>query len=170
MSEIKSTMDIVMERTRHLSLSEEEKARHKQEEFKKRLGGLLAQYEDGLLPAAKLQERIDALRNEIAVEDRRAVMDILADRVDPDGDNKRVFELLADWAPDLHDALEKILTDHREQRTALVDKTLERLRDELRREDIEGSAVVPNPEKDPSYREHLNDRRRETIARIKAVL
>ncbi|HET56998.1 MAG TPA: hypothetical protein ENN35_00975 [Deltaproteobacteria bacterium] len=159
-----------MERTRHLSLSEEEKARHKQEEFKKRLGGLLRHYEDGLLPAAKLQERIDALRKELAVGNRRAFMDILVDRVDPDGDNDRILELLSGGAPDLHDALKKNLADHRERRRTLDDKTVERLRDELRREGIEGSAVAPNPERDSAYRERLADLRRETMARIEAVL
>ena len=39
MTEIKSTLDLVMEKTRHLILSDEEKQEQKENEFKKKLKG-----------------------------------------------------------------------------------------------------------------------------------
>ena len=49
MGEIKSTLDLVMEKTRHLTLSQKEKEEQKQIEVNKRLKGLLQKYQDNLL-------------------------------------------------------------------------------------------------------------------------
>jgi len=47
MAEIKSTLDLVMEKTRHLTLSDEEKQEQKEKEFNKKLKG----------PAQKIQDQ-----------------------------------------------------------------------------------------------------------------
>lgn len=55
MTEIKSTLDLVMEKTRHLSFSEQEKKDQHSEEFAKRIKGLIQQYQDQKLKAENLQ-------------------------------------------------------------------------------------------------------------------
>ena len=54
MGEIKSTLDLVMEKTRHLTLSQKEKDGQKQIEVNKRLKGLLQKYRDNLLREEQL--------------------------------------------------------------------------------------------------------------------
>ena len=49
MGEIKSTLDLVMERTRNLTLSDEEKQAHKQMAIASRIKGLLQKMLDGML-------------------------------------------------------------------------------------------------------------------------
>lgn len=46
MAEIKSTLDLVLERTKHLSQSSEEKQAQKQKDIANRLNGLLQKYQD----------------------------------------------------------------------------------------------------------------------------
>jgi hypothetical protein len=58
MGEIKSTLDLVMERTRNLTLSMEEKEGQQNADIKKRLTALAQKYEDQII---KLTEFIDML-------------------------------------------------------------------------------------------------------------
>jgi len=46
MAEVKSTLELVMERTRHLTLTEDEKREQAVAEFKGSLGGLLQKVQD----------------------------------------------------------------------------------------------------------------------------
>ena len=56
MGEIKSTLDLVMEKTRHLTLSREEKEEQKRVEVNKRLKGLVQKYQDNLLKKDRLEK------------------------------------------------------------------------------------------------------------------
>ena len=62
MGEIKSTLDIVMEKTRHLTLSQEEKAEQERSEVKNRLRGLVQKYNDRKLTMAGVAEKLDLLK------------------------------------------------------------------------------------------------------------
>lgn len=170
MSEIKSTLDLVMERTRNLSLSVEEKALLKHEEFAKRLRGIIGQYNDGMLSPGALRNRIDALQEEYSIGERRPALEALLGLIELDGNNERILDLLEDWAPELRDALERIIRDYHNRRHTLMDETGKRLREELAaRHSIEGSAVIPNPEKDGGYRESMSFLRQKTLSAAKAL-
>jgi len=55
MGEIKSTLDLVLEKTKHLSLTSEERQLQQQNEIKKRIGGLLQKYQNKLVSGEQLQ-------------------------------------------------------------------------------------------------------------------
>ena len=61
MGEIKSTLDLVMDKTRHLTLSDEEKQEQKEKEFRKKLKG----------PAQKFQDIKDKFDQLLGVEKAR---------------------------------------------------------------------------------------------------
>ena len=62
MGEIKSTLDLVMERTKNLSLSDEEKQAQKQKEVESRIRGLLQKYLDGWLDKNQLKIDYESLK------------------------------------------------------------------------------------------------------------
>jgi len=62
MGEIKSTLDLVMEKTRHLTLSPEEKDAQTKVEVHKRLKGLVQKYQDNLLRKDGLEKELDILK------------------------------------------------------------------------------------------------------------
>ena len=62
MGEIKSTLDLVMEKTRHLTLSQEEKKIQIRIELNRRLQGLLQKYQDNLLKKENLKKELDNLK------------------------------------------------------------------------------------------------------------
>jgi hypothetical protein len=171
MGEIKSTMDLVMERTRHMSMSEEEKALQKKEDFRKRMRGLLQRYADGALTADALQQRITALQGELGQSDRLPVREAVFRRIDPDGEFRLWLALLKTTDPSVCGPLEGVLSEHRRQQDEHLEAGRQHLRERLVRDSgIEGSAVVPNPLGDPECRERLIALRQETRSRIEAVL
>ncbi|HSO18996.1 MAG TPA: hypothetical protein VLT88_06045 [Desulfosarcina sp.] len=171
MGEIKSTLDLVMERTRHLSLSDEERVRQRKEEFGKRLQGLLQQFADGGLSTGDLHNRIADLRAELAVKDRRPLVAGIAGRIDPDQDNRRWLDLLAETAPSLVGPLEAALAELMTRKHERLKHGERRLRDRLAATHaIEGPAAVPNPLKDEGCRADLAALRHQFTSRLKAIV
>jgi hypothetical protein len=171
MGEIKSTMDLVMERTRHLSMSPEEKVQQQREEFSKRLQGLLQQYADGAFTAGQICDRIGDLQAHSGVDDPLLSVRAVFDRIDPQRENKRWLDVLSRLAPATRNPLEETLAAHRKQQAEILQSAardgLERLR---RRHGITGSAVVPNPLKDARCQEHLAVLQSGTRIRMDAVI
>ena len=64
MGEIKSTLDLVLEKTKHLSQSSEEKQAQIQKDIENRVNGILQKYLDGLFSLEQLQRDYDALKAE----------------------------------------------------------------------------------------------------------
>ena len=164
MGEIKSTLDLVMERTRHLSLSDEERARQKKEAFDKRLQGLLQQVADGALTVAAVTDRIAALRAELQVGGPQAVVAGIVGRIDPDRDNRAWLEMLAQMDPSAGEPLEATLADYHTKRRALLQDGEKRLRERLARDHgIPGSAVIPNPRNEPACRQGLAELKQQAL-------
>ena len=74
MAEIKSTLDLVMEKTRHLSFSEQEKQEQHSHEFAKRIKGLIQQYQDQKLRVENLKIELSDLRQTFGLKDRKSVV------------------------------------------------------------------------------------------------
>ena len=171
MGEIKSTLDLVMEKTRHLSLSDEEKARQQKADFDKRLQGLLQQYADGVLSVDTLQDRTASLRAELDVKDRGVLVAAIAGRIDPDQDNRRWLELIGAAAPALRQPLEDILADFARCKGDTLRKSQDRLRERLASKyGIAGPAVKPNPLKDSACRANLATLRQQALDQLEAAV
>lgn len=170
MGEIKSTLDLVMERTRHLSLSAEEKTRQQRSDFEKRVQGALQQYAEGLFSADSLRDRLSELRDEHNVKDRQIIVEALFKRIDPTADNEPWLELVRGVAPESFEPLRKLLSAYRKQHDDLTAAGTKRMSARLAQDHrIEGSAVVPNPSKDAGYEESTAALRREVQAEIDAI-
>ena len=167
MGEIKSTLDLVMERTRHLSMSDDEKARQRKDEYTRRLKGLVQQFADGALAVVPFRERVCEIESEHHVSDRQLLLKSIVEHIDPDGDASRWTDLLTDFEPGSHDALDTALKDYRVARAELVKVGERRQLDHLaRHHQIEGSAVVANPSADASVQKGLAALRSQLRERI----
>ena len=94
MAEIKSTLDIIMEKTKDLSLSPEEKEAIKRKEIAGKLKGLWAKYMDGLMDFNTFRSEVNLLTK----DDQAIVEDALVkgalDRIDPEKDNHMCLDIL----------------------------------------------------------------------------
>ena len=152
MAEIKSTIDLIMERTKNLSASREERESWHRQEREKHIRGLIQRLLDGSLALDHVKEELDRERKKGQPEDVRAwVGQALAGHVDPETDNGRLFRIVSELAGTpgkrLQDVLQACQAELFAGKTALA----ERQRGELESAGISGSAVLPNAEADPKW-------------------
>ncbi|CAB5141238.1 hypothetical protein D3OALGA1CA_4254 [Olavius algarvensis associated proteobacterium Delta 3] len=170
MGEIRSTLDLVMEKTRNLSLSAEEKASQKRVEFGKRLQGLLQRYADDTESLEMLQDGIVKLGAEMDVTDATLQIEAVFKRIDPDRDNRRWLVLLESMVPAATDPLQEALAAYDQQRAVLKVIVEKKLLGQLaEHHGIQGAAVKPNATQDPGYQKNLISLRRETQTQIDSI-
>ena len=61
MGEIKSTLDIIMEKTKGLTMTEEEKTEYRQQELTGKVRGLIQKFLEGVLKLEKFKVEVAAL-------------------------------------------------------------------------------------------------------------
>ena len=92
MAEIKSTIDLVMERTRNLTMSDEDRHRQAAAKLMGSVNGLTQKYLDGQLDVEKFRSEFSRLEG--SAEGKSSVVAELAKRLDPMGDNVLLLDLL----------------------------------------------------------------------------
>jgi hypothetical protein len=153
MGEIKSTLDLVMEKTKNLSLSDEEKQAQKQKEAESRLRGLLQKFLDGLLDKDQLKLDYESLKKDCELSDDAVMINEIFGRIDPNQDNRILLEVLAKCCGLDPAALETVLSLWRCEYDRAAGARKAQLKEDLARtHNISGSSVVPNLETDAQWR------------------
>ena len=156
MGEIKSTLDLVMEKTRHMTMSREERDAQKIGEIRKKLNGLIQKYNDGLLRRDQFRKEFEKLDRIESLSNKQMLQKEILDRVELEKETRSLLELLEfNCRVDITD-LDKILREFATQRDAVRDERSRELKQALRKEiGVSGSAVVPNMETDAYLEEML---------------
>lgn len=175
MAEVKSTLELVMERTRHLTLTEEDRREQALAEFNRSLSGLLQKVQDGVLSLERFKADLRALQESSHRSGTTIILEEFSSRMDLDGDNTWVLNLLAGAFGVNTEELAALFREYRQALESLVqNRTGEFRKNLLERHGIRGSAVIPNCDADPEWatgREHLRERfkpvLRQAVARLK---
>lgn len=169
MGEIKSTLEIIMEKTRGMTLTEDEKKELKQREIQGKVGGIIQKLIDGIMGMEEFRMEMAALGKDQKDLLMQAVMDESLPRITIGEDNTtiiKVFEVTDGIDGSLiNDLLDKA---NRE----LADKSREREKAmgiRLREKGISGSAVVPNPDADPDWIDYMTEKDNELKDRIRSM-
>ncbi|MEJ2168192.1 MAG: hypothetical protein P8X90_21940, partial [Desulfobacterales bacterium] len=153
MGEIKSTLDLVMEKTKNLSLSDEEKQAQKHKEVESRIRGLLQKYQDGWLNKNELKKDYESLKKDFELSDDKAMLNEIFSRLDYSRDNQLLLELLEECGRVNPASLEAIINDCRRAHHEAAGERKAQLKENLSRKfAISGSAVVPNLQTDEQWR------------------
>lgn len=161
MAEIKSTIDLIMERTKNLSASQEEREAYQRREREKQIRGLVQRLLDYSLT-------LDDVKDELAREKKNSreadvmafLKEALAGHVDPEADNERLFRIVNELVGTPEERLRETLAAFREEVASWKADLSERRKKDLESKEITGSAVLPNLEADPLWK----IRREETLA------
>lgn len=158
MGEIKSTLDLVMEKTKHLSLSEEEKQKQKSAEIEKRMNGLLQKYQDQVLPMEQLHKEYARLKQEFSLPDDSFLVNQTMNKIDLSGDNRYLLELLKQFCGSGIAGIESILNEFQDEYNSAASYRLVELREELAAKHyISGSAVMPNLQADDAWQAEVGE-------------
>jgi hypothetical protein len=171
MAEIKSTIDLIMERTKNLSASPQERESYQRQEREKRLRGLVQRLlGDKLTLDAVKDELAKEKKNGTAAEVTGVLKNALAGHVDPEADNERLFRYVNELVGTPEDRLRETLAACREEATSRKAVLAERQGKDLESNGITGSAVLPNPEADPLWKARREEMQAVCAKRFLAII
>jgi hypothetical protein len=166
MGEIKSTLDLVLEKTKHLSQSPEERQAQAQRDIEKRIKGILQKYQDGLNSLEQLQREYDALKAEFSLSDNISLAGEVINRLDPGLDNHALFDVLEHCCHLDYGGLADVVNEYQAGCQTAAQTRMETLKESLaQKHSISGSAVVPNLETDEKW--HLKTQELRSIFKEK---
>jgi len=154
MGEIKSTLDLIMEKTKNMTLTEEEKAAIRTREVKAKVRGWFQRYSDGLLTISDLKEFMGP--DGPAFDESAALMrkECLA-HVNPETDNRKIFQIM-DEILGIDSGPFQSLVDHfQEELEQLRAGATREALDTLYAQGISGTAVIPNLNLSPAWDTNL---------------
>jgi hypothetical protein len=98
MAEIKSTLDLVMEKTKDLSLSDEERQGQKNKEIGSRIRGLLNKFQDKAISWDRFNSEYRVLKKEYSLTGtgNEHLIKEICDQIELAKDNQALFDLLAE--------------------------------------------------------------------------
>jgi hypothetical protein len=154
MAEIKSTLDLIMERTKNMQLSPAEKAEIRYRETSGTVRGWLQKFADGLLSVETLHS-LYAEASGKSPEVRDLMRAALIERISLDGENTDTIALIERLLDIRTEPLKDLIRSFRNKRKRLDQQGRNTARAALADCGITGGAVVPNPSLDPARTEAL---------------
>lgn len=153
MGEIKSTLDLVLEKTRHLSQTSEEKRAQAKKDTESRINGLLQKYMDGLFSIEQLQRDYEKFKAELKLPNHSALAGQVISRLDPAQDNRALFDVLDQCCHLDSSGLADVINEYQTGYQEAAQIRMEALKESLAQKyNISGSAVIPNLETDDNWR------------------
>jgi hypothetical protein len=154
MAEIKSTLDLVMERTKHLSFSEEEKEAQQTKEIQSAFRGMIQKYQDNAFTREELQIAVERSREKFGLKNDALLLGDILGRIDLSRDNQLLLDLIGHLLGIEVSGLTSIIGSYgatvRSGAQARADSVLSEL---ATSHQISGTAVRPSLEADAQWSE-----------------
>ncbi len=158
MGEIKSTLDLVMEKTKHLTLSKAEEQEQKYDEINKRLKGLVHKYRDKALKRKEFEHELNNMRKTFGSEVSDILIRQLLDDLNLNQDNEPFLSLLKDVCGKDTTELASVFDEYQDKILLVTQEGMNRIKENLAEKHfISGSAVVPNLKTDPVWTATVRD-------------
>jgi len=169
MAEIRSTLDIIMEKAKNLTVTEEDKKEFAEKEVQGRVQGFFQKYMDGILSTEQLKKEMASFDNDLKPVAEKELLAACLRTMTVEGDNQPSFEILdqllaCDIEPilDLIDEFQKQQNIERSKRSADLIQT-------LRKWGVSGSAVIPNLSADTAWRDFISNMQERFQERLKGL-
>ncbi|MGD8992488.1 MAG: hypothetical protein PVI00_13610 [Desulfobacterales bacterium] len=155
MGEIKSTLDLVLEKTKNLNLSDAEKQDQKNKDIESRLNGLLQKFQDQIITREQFKAQYQTLRktHHLTGGQHKHLCKAICSRIELGQNNQALLGLLSQFADSSTGGIVSVLQDFDlEIQTAAGVRNKIAMDNLFNKHLISGSAVVPNLESDPEWR------------------
>ncbi|MBE9573272.1 MAG: hypothetical protein IMF11_21805 [Proteobacteria bacterium] len=170
MGEIRSTMDIIMEKAKGLTMTEEEKEAFRKKETEGKVRGLFQRFLDGFIDAERLKDEIGSLGEERYAMAREALIRECMGRMEPGADNTILLDALENAAGLDIAPIRKIILDYNQD---LEQQKMDRkqvLQKKIKGLGISGSAVIPNIHADQEWIRYLPEMNKGFQKKLKNIL
>jgi hypothetical protein len=169
MGEIKSTLEIIMEKTKGLTMTEEEKMGLQKREIEAKVKGLLQKFIEGVIDLQRIREGIAGLGQERHQMARKALLEGCLGRIDTEADNERILDVLEQVVGFNTGALRKLLSEFHQDLAKKRDVQASVLKQRLKGKGIWGTAIIPNINADPEWVQYVLKRRDEFQSKLDSV-
>ena len=158
MAEIKSTLDLIMERTKDLTLTDEEKKFIQRKEWEGKVKGWVQKFMDDLIDIHHLKSDLRTQSSEYP-EIRQLLKMELLENIQPDRDNGRIFQLFEEVLNFPSKSLKNMIKSFSKDVKIEAMKRMDSRREELRDKKIYGSSVIPNLHSDDRFLKFIEQRK-----------
>jgi len=168
MGEIKSTLDLIMEKTKNMTLTEEEKGAIRTRELKAKVRGWFQRYSDGLLTISDLMEFMEP--DGPAFDETASLMreECLA-RMNPETDNRKIFQIMDEILGIDSGPFQSLIDHFHEELEQVRAGATGDARTALHERGISGTAVVPNLQISPAWNTCLDNARKQFRSKLYLV-
>ncbi len=176
MGEIKSTLELAMERTKKFALSDQEKEAMKQKEVLQKATSLFHRYRDGHLSLNEVLKQIEKMEEKTARTVKESLLSQWIDVLSLEDDERTLKGIESLKRQSIHEVEKKfhhLLSQYQAEKETVKEKRRAQLAEVLEREGICGSAVEPNLEGSELWKkeeEKLNHSYRIKLEKIKEEL
>ena len=170
MAEIKSTLDIIMEKAKKFSVTEEEKQGFKRQELEGKIKGLVQKTIDGILDSERFQVELAALQAKDKDLVDQIVKEEVVTRIELGGNSEALLKILEYAAGTASPAVRKSLSEFEKKSEKQKESRRKALLDNFKKKGISGSAVVPNLDADPEWLRARSELKREMQEAIREQL
>jgi hypothetical protein len=170
MGEIKSTLEIIMEKAEGITVTDEEREGFQRIEIEGKMRRLLQRFFEHRMTLSDLKEEVDRLDRQHAGEYRKALQKIGVEQIDPEGKNQPLLIALAEVTGLDTDAVRRHIDRFQKSVGKRRDEIRRRMLEDLKRQGISGSAVVPNLNTDPDWLRFLSESRASFVKSLREFL
>jgi hypothetical protein len=147
MGEIKSTLELAIERTKKFAVSDKEREEMKQKEVLQKAASLFHRYRDGLLSLNEILKQLDKMEKTAATTVKELLLSQWIDALSLDDEEEKIFravELLEHRNIDeARQEFRSLLSRYQTEKDKVKEKARLQLIEDLRKDGICGSAVEP---------------------------
>lgn len=157
MAEIKSTLELALERTRKLAMTQEEKEEIKRQELLKKATGLSRRYVEGHAPLHEILREIERMTDQEKSKVKQLLLSQWMEALSLEYDYGRLFDGIESLGgmkvSDLREKFQLLVSEYEAERKKTEQDVEREVIEELKAEGISGTAVVPRFEDHPKWRE-----------------
>jgi len=150
MGEIKSSIELAMERTKKFAISEKEKEEIKQKEVLQKATSLFHRYREGHLPLNNILKEIEKMEKKIAITVKKLLLSQWIDALSLDDDDERIFKGIESLKQRSMDEVKQkfhsLLSQYLSEKEKVKEEVKVQFTEALRKEGIYGNALEPQIE------------------------
>jgi hypothetical protein len=177
MGEIKSTLELALERTKKMVISEKEKVEIRQKELREKAKGLFHRYREGHVSLNEIQKEIQRMDEKTSAAVKEFLLSEWINALSLKDEDERLIRGI-EWLKngrmaELTERFRHLISQYRKEIEKTREEAALQLEEALKREGISGSAVEPNVTGNPLWKEtvqKLDHRYGEKLEEIKKEL
>jgi len=157
--EIKSTLELAMERTKKFAVSEKEKEEMKQKEVLQKATSLFHRYRERHLPLSEIMKEIERMEKKTATTVKEFLLSQWIDALSLSDDDERILKGIESLKQrNINEVKEKfysLLSQYHEEKEKVKEEATIQFTEALRKDGIYGSAVEPKLEGNDLWKKEI---------------